>query len=43
VDRLGELARELEVRLAGFAPDQVGVRRVGQAAADRLVEAVAVL
>jgi hypothetical protein len=41
VDRLGELARELEVRLAGLAPDQVGVRRVGQAAADRLVEAVA--
>ena len=41
MDRLGELARELQVGLAGLAPHQVGVRRVGQAAADRLVEAVA--
>ena len=32
---------ERQVRLAGFAPDQVGVRRIGQAAADGLVEALA--
>ena len=38
MDRLGEFLRELEVRLAGFAPDHVGVRRVGEAARDRLFE-----
>ncbi len=41
VDGLGEAARELEVGLAGLAPDQIGIGRVGDAAADRLVEAVA--
>ncbi|VUM29317.1 hypothetical protein PGKDCPLP_04299 [Stenotrophomonas maltophilia] len=41
MDRLGELARELQVRLAGLAPHQVGVGRIGQATADRLVQAVA--
>ena len=41
MDRFGELARELEIGLAGFAPDQIGIGRIGQAAADRLVEAVA--
>ena len=40
VDGFGELARELQVRLAGFAPDQVGVRRVSQTAADRLIKTV---
>jgi hypothetical protein len=39
VDGFGELARELQVRLAGLAPHQVGVGRVGQAAADRLLDA----
>ena len=39
MDRVGEFLRELEVRLAGFAPDHVGVRRVGEAARDRLLEA----
>src|SRR5690606_4129984 len=41
VDRLGERAGEGQVGLAGLAPDQVGVRRVGQAAADGLVDALA--
>ena len=40
MDRVGELLRELEVRPARLAPDQVGVRRVGEPARDRLVEAV---
>ena len=38
MDGLGELACILQVRLAGLAPDQVGVRRIGEAAADRLVQ-----
>jgi hypothetical protein len=41
VDRLGELAREREVGLAGLAPDQVGVRGVGQPARNGLIEPVA--
>src|SRR5690606_25598654 len=40
VDRLGEGAGELQVRLAGLAPDQVGVGRVGEAARDRLLQAL---
>jgi hypothetical protein len=40
MDRLGELAREFQIGLAGFAPDQIGVRGIGQAAADRLVEPI---
>ena len=40
MDRLGEPARELQVRLAGLAPDQVGVGRVGQAARNRLPQAL---
>ncbi len=38
VDRVGEFLREFEVRLARFAPDHVGVGRVGEAARDRLFE-----
>ena len=38
-DRFGELLREREIRLAGFAPDHVRVRRVGEATADRLLDA----
>ncbi|CAM2159461.1 hypothetical protein PT2222_50299 [Paraburkholderia tropica] len=41
VDRFGELLGEREIRLARFAPDHVGIRRVGEAARDRLFEAVA--
>eukprot|EP01092_Planopodium_desertum_P013804 TRINITY_DN67867_c0_g8_i3.p1 TRINITY_DN67867_c0_g8~~TRINITY_DN67867_c0_g8_i3.p1 ORF type:complete len:672 (-),score=294.42 TRINITY_DN67867_c0_g8_i3:1748-3763(-) len=41
MDRLGELPREFQVRLAGLAPHKVGIRCVGQAAADGLVQAVA--
>src|SRR5205085_8533257 len=36
--RLREAARLLDVRLGRLAPDQVGVRRVGHAAGDCLVE-----
>ncbi|CUJ65274.1 Uncharacterised protein [Achromobacter xylosoxidans] len=39
MDRVGELAGVFQVGRGGFAPDQVGVRRVGQAARDRLVDA----
>src|SRR5471032_2376673 len=39
LDGLGEAAGFVQVRLGGFTPDQVGVRRVGQAAGDGLVEA----
>src|SRR5471032_1351849 len=38
LDRFGKAASFVQVRLGGFAPDQVGVRRVGQATGDRLVE-----
>ena len=41
VDRLGEAARFLQVGRGGLAPDEVGVRRIGEAAADRLVQALA--
>ena len=39
MDRLGELARLGQVRRGGLAPDQVGVRRVGEAARDRGLDA----
>ena len=39
MDRLGELARLLEVRRRRLAPDQVGVRRVGEPARDRRLDA----
>src|SRR3546814_20654923 len=39
MDGLGELARVFQVGRRGFAPDQVGVRRIGQAARDGLVDA----
>jgi hypothetical protein len=42
-DRFGEATGFFQVRLGGFAPDQVGVRRVGQAAGDGLVETGATL
>src|SRR5471032_1122750 len=38
LDRFGEATSFVQVRLGGFAPDQVGVRRVSQAASDSLVE-----
>ena len=41
MDRLGERARLVEVGRRGLAPEQVGVRRVGQAARDRRLEAAA--
>ncbi len=41
MDRLGELACEFQIRLAGLAPHQVGVGCIGQATADRLVQAIA--
>ncbi|MNL00956.1 hypothetical protein D3C87_1214080 [compost metagenome] len=37
-DRFSEATSFVQVRLGGFAPDQVGVRRVGQAASDGLVQ-----
>src|SRR5690606_24583349 len=40
VHRLRELAGEAQVRGAGLAPHQVGVRGVGHAAADRMTYAV---
>ena len=39
MDRLGELPCLVEVGRRGLAPDQVGVRRVGQAARDRRLDA----
>src|SRR3546814_869063 len=41
MDGGGKLAGKLQVGLAGFAPDQIGIRRVGEAAADRLIQAIA--
>ncbi len=37
-DRFSEATSLVQIRLGGFTPDQVGVRRVSQAASDRLVE-----
>ena len=39
MDGFGKVARERQVGLAGFAPDQVDIRRIGQAARDRLFAA----
>ena len=39
LDRFGKAACFVQVWLGGFAPDQIGVRRVGQATGDCLVEA----
>ncbi|MCY1409385.1 hypothetical protein D9M71_247340 [compost metagenome] len=39
LDRFGEATGFVQVWLGGFAPDQVGVWRVGQAAGDGLVQA----
>ena len=38
MDRFGEATRLLQFRVRGLAPDHVGVRCVGQAAGDRLVD-----
>ncbi|CRM98503.1 hypothetical protein [Pseudomonas sp. 22 E 5] len=38
-DRFSKATGFVQIRLGGFAPDQVGVRRVGQAASDSLVQA----
>ena len=43
MDRLGEGARVVEVGVAGLPPQQVGMRREGEAARDAMVEAGAVL
>ena len=40
VDAFREAAGFLDVGLGGLAPDQVGVRRIGQASGDRLFDAV---
>src|ERR1019366_5226880 len=42
VNRVGELARFVEVGLRGFAPQQVGVGSVGQAAGNRRLQASAI-
>jgi hypothetical protein len=39
VDALGELARLADVGLGRLAPDQIGVRRIGQAALDGILDA----
>ncbi len=39
LDRLGEAPCLVQVRLGGFTPDQVGIRRIGQAARNRLIQA----
>ena len=39
MDGLGELAGVFQVRRGRFAPDQIGMGRIGQAARDRLVDA----
>ena len=41
MDRVGELARLAEVGRRGLHPDEVGVRRVGEAARDRRLDAAA--
>ena len=38
MDAFGEPACEFEIGLAGLAPDEIGIRRVREPAADRLVE-----
>ncbi len=38
MDRVGEAACLIQVRGCGLAPDQVGIRRIGQAAGDRAIE-----
>ena len=40
MDRLGEAARKFKIGLAGFAPDQIRVRRIGEAARDGLLKTV---
>src|SRR5579883_517987 len=41
MDRLSEATRLLDIRLRGFAPDEVGIRRVGQAARNSRLDASA--
>src|SRR5579885_127752 len=41
VDRLGEAAGLVDIRLRGFAPDHVGVGSIGEAACDGRVESTA--
>src|ERR1700683_187328 len=41
VNRFGKLARFTEMRFGGFAPDQIGIGRVGQAASNRGGQAAA--
>ena len=43
MDRLGELARVVEVGVAGFPPQQVGMLGEGEPAGDAMVEPGAVL
>ena len=38
MDRFGETARVIQSGLAGLAPDQIGIWRIGQAAANRLLD-----
>ena len=38
MDSLGKAARQLQIRRGGFTPDQVGIRRIRQPAADRLLD-----
>ena len=38
MNRLGKAARLLQIRFGGFTPHQVRIRRVGQPAADRLLD-----
>ena len=40
MDGFGKLAREVQIGGAGFAPDQIGVRGVSQAARDGLLDTV---
>ena len=38
MDRLGKSTCELQIRRAGFAPDQIRIRGVGESAGNRLLE-----
>ena len=40
VDGFGKLPRKGEIRLAGFAPDQIGIGCVGEAARNGLLDAI---
>src|SRR4051812_4419319 len=40
MNSLGKMTSFIQVRLARFAPDQISIRRISQAAIDGLIEAV---